>query len=145
MHRRRKEASYPKTRTDACIDWYKKPTFCGQSNEIRKCWKDIIDGFSMCTVEDQEPREHIRFCMKLSHCDHQWNRCSIPIHKNKTQPCRCTSTRNVSQRVKNNKLWWYGSEWLFQDSNEWLQWSTRVVEANSESVRFQGLHLTKVK
>ena len=22
---------------DLCTDWYKEPTFCGQSNEIRKC------------------------------------------------------------------------------------------------------------
>ena len=44
-------------------------------------------------------------------------------------------TRGMSiNELKNNKLWWYGPEWLLQDPNEWPQWNARLVEANSESV-----------
>ena len=46
--------------------------------------------------------------------------------------------------IKSNKMWWYGPEWLLQDPN------AKVVEANSakrrkKHMRFQGLHLTKIK
>ena len=43
------ETYNPKARTDAGTDWYKEPTFCGPSNEIRK---DIMDKFLMCTTVD---------------------------------------------------------------------------------------------
>ena len=45
-------------------------------------------------------------------------------------------TRGMSiNELKNNKLWWYGPEWLLQDPNEWPQWNTWVAEANSESLK----------
>ena len=39
-----------------------------------------------------------------------------------------------AEELKNKKLWWCGPEWLLQEQNKCPQCSTKVVEANSESV-----------
>ena len=85
---------------------YKKSTFCSQSGEIRKCWKDITNRFSICAAVDQEQGQYIRFCKKPNHWDYQWNICSIPMHKYKTQPSRYTDTRNASkvQSIKEPRI-----------------------------------------
>ena len=93
-----------------------------------------MDRFSVCTTVDQEQREHIRFCKKTNCWDHQCNRSSILIYKYETQPSGFTNMKNVSQRVKNNKMGWYGPEELLQDQNKWLQWNSRVVKAKYESI-----------
>ena len=86
----------------------------------------------MCTTVDQEQREHI-----------QRNRVTEIINETdvafryintKHNPADMPTRRKSAKELTNNKLWWYGPEWLLQDPNEWPQWNTRVVEANSESV-----------
>ena len=56
---------------------------------------------------------------------------SITIHKYTKHNAADIPTWGKS--AKDLKInWWYGPEWLLQDPNEWLQWNTKVVEANSE-------------
>ena len=53
----------------------------------------------------------------------------------KHNPANIATRRMSTMELKNNKLLWYGPEWLLQDPNEWPQWNTWVAEANSESLK----------
>ena len=51
----------------------------------------------------------------------------------KQNPAAIPTQGLSTKKLKNNKLCCYGPEWLWQDPNEWPEWNTTVVEANSES------------
>lgn len=59
------ETHHLKLRTVVHIDWYIGPVFGRQSNEIRKCCKNVMDRFSVCTEVGQKQGKHISFLRKL--------------------------------------------------------------------------------